>query len=311
VLKKRDEENTITVTTQKRRINRLNDTVNALRQKVAKQEESYRKEYHQLSDEYSRILSQFKEFKQKFFRFQSSDDKIFNDVWNMNKHEAEEMISKVLTADKIIWHKHLGSAWRKPAAFENLQQRKQSAELTQSGSSLPPEIQPKVFSHEEFQKLFSNKQTKEALSLMVDECAPILVEERLQKLLAIIPGEEQKLMKLDCIFKAMRITAIDDVHLLETYFFKDDKLIPAQHTMRAILQFLDDRAAKEAASEDNAPVDTIFVRKSEEGESEDEASMNYWKALRDIVSNKSFVQWDVCFSISCKISMLIASIVDY
>ncbi|CAB4031215.1 Hypothetical predicted protein [Paramuricea clavata] len=42
VLKKRDEENTITKSQQKRKITRLQDSLNNLKSKLAKQEKTYR-----------------------------------------------------------------------------------------------------------------------------------------------------------------------------------------------------------------------------------------------------------------------------
>ncbi|CAB4031214.1 Hypothetical predicted protein [Paramuricea clavata] len=45
VLKKRDEENTITKSQQKRKITRLQDSLNNLKSKLAKQEKTYRTEY--------------------------------------------------------------------------------------------------------------------------------------------------------------------------------------------------------------------------------------------------------------------------
>ena len=42
ILKKRDEENTITKSQQKRKITKLHDVLNALRQKLRKQEKQYK-----------------------------------------------------------------------------------------------------------------------------------------------------------------------------------------------------------------------------------------------------------------------------
>merc|ERR550519_1725070 len=59
VLKKRDDENTITKSQQKRKITRMQDVLNALRQKLAKQEKAYKDENTQLSEDYKRITEQF------------------------------------------------------------------------------------------------------------------------------------------------------------------------------------------------------------------------------------------------------------
>merc|ERR1711962_1456303 len=61
VLKKRDEENTITKSQQKRKITRLQDLLNNLKQKLKKQEKSYNDENQTLADDYKRIAEQYKE----------------------------------------------------------------------------------------------------------------------------------------------------------------------------------------------------------------------------------------------------------
>ena len=65
VLKKRDEENTITKSQQKRKITRLQDVMNNLKVKLAKQEKQYREENQGLADDYKRITEQFKELQKK------------------------------------------------------------------------------------------------------------------------------------------------------------------------------------------------------------------------------------------------------
>ena len=65
VLRKRDEENTITKSQQKRKITRLQDVLTNLKIKLAKQEKQYKDDNQQLTEDYKRITEQFKELQKK------------------------------------------------------------------------------------------------------------------------------------------------------------------------------------------------------------------------------------------------------
>ena len=80
VLKKRDEENTITKSQQKRKITRLQDNLNNLRLKIGRQEKGYRDENTQLTDDYKRITQQFKDLQKKSRHFMAADVDKFGQV---------------------------------------------------------------------------------------------------------------------------------------------------------------------------------------------------------------------------------------
>ena len=114
VLKKRDEENTITKSQQKRKITRLQDLLNNLKQKLKKQEKSYNDENQTLADDLKRISEQYKELQKKFRHFQATDNKKFNDIWKMNEEQIKELVSDVLSEDQIIFEQQLGMSWASP-----------------------------------------------------------------------------------------------------------------------------------------------------------------------------------------------------
>ena len=75
VLKKRAEENSITISQQKRKISRMQDMMNALRTKIANQVKHNADENTALTEDYKRIADQFKELQKKFKHFQNLDQK--------------------------------------------------------------------------------------------------------------------------------------------------------------------------------------------------------------------------------------------
>ncbi|KAL4593638.1 dynein regulatory complex protein 1-like isoform X1 [Arapaima gigas] len=65
VLKKRDEENNATKCQQKRKITRLQDVINNLKMRCAKQEKQSREENQALSDAYQRTMQQYRDVQKK------------------------------------------------------------------------------------------------------------------------------------------------------------------------------------------------------------------------------------------------------
>ncbi|XP_035692027.1 dynein regulatory complex protein 1-like [Branchiostoma floridae] len=114
VLKKRDEENTITKSQQKRKITRLQDVLNNLKVKLAKQEKQYKEENQGLTDDYKRITEQYQELQKKFKHFQSTDSRKFREIWMMNEAEAKDLVHRVLEADRIIHEQQLGLPFYQP-----------------------------------------------------------------------------------------------------------------------------------------------------------------------------------------------------
>lgn len=114
VLKKRDEENTITKSQQKRKITRLQDLLNNLKQKLRRQEQAYCDENQTLSDDLKRMTEQYKELQKKFRHFQATDRKKFDDIWKMNEEQIKELVTDVLSEDSIIFEQQLGLTWEAP-----------------------------------------------------------------------------------------------------------------------------------------------------------------------------------------------------
>nr|XP_027311269.2 dynein regulatory complex protein 1 [Anas platyrhynchos] len=114
VLKKQDEENTITRSRQKRKINRLHSSLNNLRTKLDKQEKQFREENQSLAADCERITGQCKEVQKRMRHFAASDAEKFTEVWLMNEEEAKRLMRKALDADRIIHTQQLGLPWEQP-----------------------------------------------------------------------------------------------------------------------------------------------------------------------------------------------------
>jgi len=250
VLKKRDEENTITKSQQKRKITRLQDLLNNLKQKLKKQEKGYGDENQSLTDDLKRITEQYKELQKKFRHFQATDNKRFSDVWKMNEDQIKELVSDVLAEDRIIFEQQLGLQWEAPdldfmnntGPITTLNTRTAMEAvndvLSDAGSeaSRPPSNaneQAQVAQHADANATASDMHLeqpsissniapdvlKRMLELLCDESG-FLVEEKLTKLLAPIEKNEQSLMKLDAIFNAIGVETEQDILALSQYLLE-------------------------------------------------------------------------------------------
>ncbi|XP_062825309.1 dynein regulatory complex protein 1 [Anolis carolinensis] len=253
VLKKRDDENTIIKSQQKRKINRLHDIINNLRQKLARQLKQYREENQTLTTDYKRIVEQYKDLQRTMRHFAIVDAEHFLAVWLMNEEEAKQLIRKAFDADSVIHAQQLGLQWFEPdswilhnvgpivhckkvkSANELVQEviaaegtsRSPKETLLSSEGSLPEE---KTSSHKESGKespeaepavkalcSISTKTIKHLLELLCDESG-FLIESKLRGLLQPLVKADRTLMKLDSIFSALSIDSEEDVYKMMEFF---------------------------------------------------------------------------------------------
>ncbi|XP_005990963.1 dynein regulatory complex protein 1 isoform X1 [Latimeria chalumnae] len=258
VLKKRDEENTITKSQQKRKITRQQDVLNNLKIKLAKQEKQYREDNQALTDDYKRITEKYKDLQRKMRHFAAVDSSNFRDIWLMNEEEVKMLVRKALEADRIIHEQQLGMPWKMPVLWfmDNVgpiipeHKKKRTAvevakEVIISAVSQPGEEGSQSFPFclssspsgsqvpEEKSKIETDDSkssvdkpqwvslptVKRLLEILCDESG-FLIESKLLKLLLPLERDEQSLMKLDSIFAALGIENEDDVFKLANFFIK-------------------------------------------------------------------------------------------
>ncbi|XP_076129293.1 dynein regulatory complex protein 1 [Alosa pseudoharengus] len=220
VLKKRDEENTITKSQQKRKITRLQDVLNNLKIKLSNQEKQSREENQSQTEEYRRIMHQYKHMQKKKRRFAVMDAQKFEEVWRMNEEEVKALVGRALEIDRLIYQQQLGLEWTPPrlpfmqrSGPIRAQRQARSSALQAAKSMLGRD------GEEEEEGDDGKKTVKRLLELLCDE-AGFLIENKLLKLLSPLEKNEQSLMKLDSIFSAMGIDNEEDVYQLAEFFVK-------------------------------------------------------------------------------------------
>ncbi|XP_053105947.1 dynein regulatory complex protein 1 [Hemicordylus capensis] len=262
VLKKRDEENTIIKSQQKRKLNRLHDVINNLRIKLAKQIKQYREENVTLTADYKRIVEQYKDLQRTMRHFAIVDAEHFLEVWLMNEEEAKGLIRRALDADRVIHAQQLGLPWAEPDTWilhnvgpiVHQKKMKSASELVQEvmaprapsqqlsllvEDSLPEgEETSREECREECQEAsaaeaereakagwpISTQTVKHILELLCDESG-FLIESKLRGLLQPLEKHDRTLMRLDSIFTALSVENEDDVYKMVEFFMN----FKAQH----------------------------------------------------------------------------------
>ncbi|XP_073418088.1 dynein regulatory complex protein 1 [Dendrobates tinctorius] len=233
VLKKRDEENTITKSQQKRKITRLQDVLNNLKIKLEKQSKQYKEENQALSDDFRRIAGQYKELQKKMRHFAAVDSKKFHDIWVMNEEEMKQLVGKALQVDHIIHEQQLGLPWKEPdlGFMDNVgplmvepKEQKTASELAHEVMRSSEGCDESVLSSGQegsgpSSLQFSRRTVKQILEVLCDESG-FLIEDKLVQLLAPLEKDERSLIRLDSIFGALQIEVEDDVYKLVDFFLK-------------------------------------------------------------------------------------------
>ena len=220
VLKKRDEENMITISQQKRKITKLQDVLTNLRKKLAKQEEQHQVESVNITEEYKKNSQQFADLQKKYKLFQAADAKKFEEVWEMAEENVRKVAHAVQQGDKGIHEQQLGLDWEAEQLPES-PMKQQTATVQGNEGSVSQALQyvASILSSEGDSSTtvndgkFSPRLVQQALQLVCQESA-FLIDEKLLRLLVPLEEDEKLLMKLDSIFKALLIETEEDIHKL-------------------------------------------------------------------------------------------------
>jgi len=219
VLKKRDEENMITISQQKRKITKLQDVLTNLRKKLAKQEEQHQVESVNITEEYRKNSQQFADLQKKYKLFQAADAKKFEEVWEMAEENVRQLVKVVQQGDKSVYEQQLGLNWEPEQLPESPMKQQTTAQGHDGSISQALQYVTSILSSEgdSISTVTDGKYSPGliqcALQLVCQE-STFLIDEKLLRLLVPLEEDEKLLMKLDSIFKALLIETEEDIHKL-------------------------------------------------------------------------------------------------
>lgn len=237
ILKKREDENIIIKSQQKRRINKLQDVIVKLSKKISEYERTTENEIKRLNSEIQKLKKGIDDTETKTEHFSFINQQRYRELWDLNVRRAVEVLDKILSIDKVIHEQQLGMEWKPP----NLTFLKNKFEI----KDLKPTLYVKKYFEIEEEK---EEQTTTALSTKsteknwedleekarIEECKKdrllvhilqkisdktgFLIESKLKEILKPYIKEQNNLVRLDSVFTALGIASKESVDALIKYF---------------------------------------------------------------------------------------------
>lgn len=319
VLKKRDEENTVTISLQKRRITRLQDTLNNLRAKLTKQEKACKAEMQLLMDEYRKNTEQFRELMKKVKHFQAVDTRRFHDVWVMNENRVRKLAQEVESVDELVHQQQLGLDWACSPTIESPMAKtfaKKSDDrnvskatlyashiISEAGSesSEPDHELLRRDSASSAHTCYSPVLIKQVLQMLSSECE-FLIENKLLRLLAPLDQDEQLMMKLDSIFKAVGINTEEDVHhLVKLFVNKPDPKTPEDESTAPTLIHPNEvlhRLTVFVQEDNGSGASTPFLTRPKGGDYQELLDGEFWRQMALTLPAKREQVWTALLEVS-------------
>ncbi|XP_011299599.1 dynein regulatory complex protein 1 [Fopius arisanus] len=225
VLKRREGENTIVKNQQKKRINKLHDTINSLKKSYMDLEENTKLKIEKLQEQVLKAHKNIQELEAKSRHFSFVNDRQFMQIWEMNTKTADQLLHKILTADQIIYEEMLGLDWEPPEEKllkkEDLPSYSRAMQIIEQNEADHKEIMklcaPEKRDISPERKLQEQKLLNHIMRQISDQTG-FLIEDKMRDLLSTHVNDDQVVIRLDNVFQALSIESEDQVNLLMIFF---------------------------------------------------------------------------------------------
>ncbi|XP_043274905.1 dynein regulatory complex protein 1 [Venturia canescens] len=225
VLKRREDENSIIKNQQKRRINKLQDVINGLKKNYNELEENTRLEIQKLTAQVKKAHKNVVELETKSEHFTRVNEKQYFEIWDMNESKADQLVDKILTADRIIHEQTLGLDWEPPETIllkkEDLPSYKKVVNEMQQRKADTEEGMKLLKIHEKPRNLEDLNLERKLLNHILQQISDhtgFLIEDRLKELLAPHSSHDNNIIRLDNVFQALGIKTEGQIDLLLNFF---------------------------------------------------------------------------------------------
>ncbi|GJQ83629.1 hypothetical protein Trydic_g14342 [Trypoxylus dichotomus] len=221
ILKKREDENLIINSQQKRRINKLQDVINHLRKKNREYDEWTKNEMERLTREVKKMQKCVVEIEHKAVSLSKANDIKYR---------------QILAIDRILHEQQLGLEWKKPdaqiLAKTDLPSYQMGIEMLGSGQKDKLKKDKELLVDSKYPS--NTKLMKDApeyknllrhILQQISGKAGFLVEERLITILKPYLNEEKTLVTMDNVFSALGIKEQEDIDILVQFFMPYAKCI--------------------------------------------------------------------------------------
>jgi len=316
VLSEKDMENRATLQQQKRKLTRLEEQVSNLKNKYKQSNALYQQRNAELTSEYRKATKHYKDLQRKFKHFEFADNSKYEQVFNMHVNETQELVDKVLLADKIITEQQLGWRWLAPPAHL---MPKPAAAMTikTTVATLESKVEPS-YSGQVAKSVGGGRVKTERVRRMLEMLckeAGFLVPTEVTQQLKRMKNEDdaqKEILQSDAILKALNVDDKAGVETLLKYFFDEDideddfedelealgdlgiKVKPHQvvevihkfHVAKKNMQRMEVDAHATASKEEGRGEDGLTLQQRV-----DNGSREFWKTLSGVVPDHTVRMW--------------------
>jgi dynein regulatory complex protein 1 len=143
--------------------------------------------------------------------------------------------------------------------------------------------------------------------------AGFLIEDKLNRLLIPLQRDEQSLMRLDSIFKALGIESLEDVERLARYFINPakghDALIEPNEVVKALKKFLEHSKGEKSKKSTVALKGTAaeVLQRTIHGDlnASLQSQRSYWDRMANILTEKNYSIWQSVYTEMSKYHILV------
>ncbi|XP_056640813.1 dynein regulatory complex protein 1 homolog isoform X2 [Diorhabda sublineata] len=114
VLKRRENENLIIKSQQKRRMSKLQDTISDLKTTLSDYRKTSTKKIQKTKSDIEKLRQNVVDIDDKADQFANSSEKKFKDLWKLNARDCYNLLDKIIKIDRILHEQQLGVRWTRP-----------------------------------------------------------------------------------------------------------------------------------------------------------------------------------------------------
>ncbi|KAG2378091.1 hypothetical protein C9374_008713 [Naegleria lovaniensis] len=224
VLVDRVEDNKTAVRNNRALLAKLQDQLSGIKAKYIRDDNKYKAENNETTEQFKRLSIQYKDLLQKFKYFEEADTKKYKDIWKMNQEIVEDLAEKLKKADEIITTQQLGLKWIPPEEdIKSIPEKTQEYTTTIQETPVNLETSFSESVSESSKDTTNNTMSPagETVRLIFEtlcDSAGFLVEEKVEKLLLKLPPDESKVLKVDNILRVIGIDTPEETTKMINFF---------------------------------------------------------------------------------------------
>ncbi|XP_018327952.1 dynein regulatory complex protein 1 [Agrilus planipennis] len=234
VLKRREDENVIIKAQQKRKINKMQDAINAIRTNMRNYITKTDAQFAKLTEQIIKLQHYVLDTDEKSDTIARQNDEKFKELWDFNYERLSTILHKILTIDRILHEQQLGIKWKPPEreikSKEQLQSYQDALKYLEQEKEKAKEREPvkkkSVSSFSKDSSICSDDKAEtnayrrllKQIFTVISMRSNFLLDEELQSIFKTQTNDEKTMVKIDGVFEALRVKDPKQIEILVQYF---------------------------------------------------------------------------------------------